>query len=313
MTNTPDNFADPPSLGDAFSDLLESIRLRGGVVRESTAAVPKAFRDRTRLVHVVTRGQVELQVDAGGRTLLTDGTMALLGRGDPHTMNPCGEATWISGEFLVEQGVAEPLLGDLPPVITIAGPGSDWLPLSVELLLSELHPAAPGSRAMISRILELLFIHGLRAWTAAEGDRTPGGLTAALDPALSPALAAVHAAPGKNWTVTRLAGIAHLSRSVFAGRFRRQMGIPPSAYIQRLRIEHAAQLLLTSQDTVATIAHAVGYASEASFSRAFQARHGQPPRRWRVAELSRPERTATPGGCDPQVSSWPAAATPSRR
>jgi len=293
MRQQPENIADPPTQGDALSDILESIHLRGGMVRETTSATSaRAYDAGTTLVHLVTRGQAHVETGDGERTLLPEGSMALLARGDQHAVQPRAEATWISGRFHVDRSIADPLLSVLPPVIVVAEPSIDWLPLSVDLLLSELRPSTPGSRAMISRILELLFIHGLRAWTASEGAKSPGGLTAALDPALSPALAAIHAAPAERWEVTRLAGIAHLSRSAFAARFTEQMGIPPSSYVQQYRLQHAATLLLTTQDSVSAVAHAAGYASEASFSRAFAAQHGQPPRRWRVGQRAQPEGPA---------------------
>ncbi|MEL5955251.1 hypothetical protein AADR41_10785 [Streptomyces sp. CLV115] len=68
---------------------------------------------------------------------------------------------------------------------------------------------------MASRLLDLLFIKALRAWSDADGaGGSPGRLTAALDRALGPALRAIHRHPEQSWTVEELAGLASLSLKV---------------------------------------------------------------------------------------------------
>ena len=69
-----------------------------------------------------------------------------------------------TGTLAVNDAIADPLLSVLPPAIVVcARPhDQDWLPLSLQLLLAELTTPSPGSAVMISRILDLLFIHSLR-------------------------------------------------------------------------------------------------------------------------------------------------------
>jgi cupin len=68
----------------------------------------------------------------------------------------------MSGVFLVEENAAAPLLAVLPPNVVLRGAdaGLEWLPNAAGLLAAEI--AAPGSRVMVSRLLDLLFIKGLR-------------------------------------------------------------------------------------------------------------------------------------------------------
>jgi transcriptional regulator GlxA family with amidase domain len=209
----------------------------------------------------------------------------LVAKGDRHTVRAIGDASWVTGEFLVDPLVADPLLAVLPAAVVIrAGTeGGNWLPMSLDLMLTEVTEPKPGSRVMISRLLDLLFIHGLRAWAANGRQANAGWLTAAMDPGLGPVLTAIHQAPERDWPVDELARIATLSRSAFAARFAALVGESPGAYVLRQRLDRAANLLLSSTEPINRIAARVGYASEAAFSRAFARGYGDSPRAWRSA------------------------------
>lgn len=90
----------------------------------------------------------------------------------------------------------------------------------------------------------------------------------------------LHGRPRDPWTVERLARLVGLSRSVFAERFTDMVGQPPMQYLA-LWSMHLASRLLTDGGQVAAVAGAVGYESEAAFSRAFKKLVGQPPATWR--------------------------------
>lgn len=288
------NYAVPlDSSMDALSDVLEMIHLRGdGVARVSAGrGHEERHRSGARMLHVVEAGSVALRHDVPGgggeRVVLEAGDLALMARGAAHRLRPAavvpdtGEATWLSGSFLVEEHVAVPLLEALPPAVVIRGRGLEWLPLSAHLLGVEISEPTAGSKVMVSRILDLLFIQALRAWAADGGPVGPGWLTAALDRPLGPALRAMHRSPEAPWTVDRLAALCTLSRAAFAARFTRLVGESPGRYLQRLRLARAADLLATTPDSSAAISRAVGYASEAAFSRAFTKEYGTGPRAWR--------------------------------
>ena len=53
------------------------------------------------------------------------------------------------------------------------------------------------------------------------------------------------------------------------------------AYLTRWRLELAAKTLQSSEDSVAKIAGAVGYSSEAAFNRAFKREFDCPPAQFR--------------------------------
>ncbi|HWA74584.1 MAG TPA: AraC family transcriptional regulator [Polyangiaceae bacterium] len=79
------------------------------------------------------------------------------------------------------------------------------------------------------------------------------------------------------WTVEHLARAVGLSRPAFAKRFVLALGMPPLRYLSELRLELAANLLQSSDASLAELAQAVGYASEFAFSRAFKRRFGVAP------------------------------------
>nr|WP_246084063.1 AraC family transcriptional regulator [Nocardioides plantarum] len=118
------------------------------------------------------------------------------------------------------------------------------------------------------------------------------------DPVVATVVAAVTDRPGEAWTVERMAGLVHLSRSALGERFRRELGRSPAEVLRDARMQEARRLLRGSVPgsvqgavQVEQVAHAVGYGSAAAFSRAFAAQHGVPPQAWRAAS----SRSATLG------------------
>jgi len=309
MLEEPADFAvSPPPLihaaysrSDALSDVLHAIHLRGGEVTRDSSDDPARRHEYprgVRMLHFVEQGRLRLELTADEPLEISAGDLVLLARGDAHTLRAAPEAAWLTGEFLVDSLVADPLLSVLPPAVVIRGDSEDagWLPLSLNLLLAEVTQPAPGSRVMVSRVLDLLFIRALRIWAASGSPSGPGWLTAAMDPALGPVLTAIHQAPERDWSVDELARLAALSRSAFAARFVALLGQSPGAYVLQRRLDHAAHLLRSTREPVARIAASVGYASEAAFSRAFARAHGDSPRAWRAAHApaanSRPDQAA---------------------
>jgi AraC-like DNA-binding protein len=72
-----------------------------------------------------------------------------------------------------------------------------------------------------------------------------------------------------------------LSRSALAERFSEVMGEPIFAFLTRWRLLLAAEFLLTTPRTIASIARKAGYESSGAFSHAFKRVFGRPPSVWR--------------------------------
>ena len=174
------------------------------------------------------------------------------------------------------------LLAQLPPLLVIAPDDSPALAGLASLLRSEATNARAGSRALLGRLSESIFIDILRNQGAREGPR--GDLKALGDPPLARALALVHARPDTDWTIESLGRAAGLSRSAFAARFHEKVGEPPLRYVARWRMNRAAELLTESDVRLDEVALRVGYRSEASFSRAFARFMGSTPGNFRRKE-----------------------------
>ena len=82
-------------------------------------------------------------------------------------------------------------------------------------------------------------------------------------------------------TVTEIAAVACLSRHHFARAFRAATGESPNGYIGARRINRALSLLSTSEMSLAEIAFACRFSSQAAFARAFRRQLGQSPGEYR--------------------------------
>ena len=81
--------------------------------------------------------------------------------------------------------------------------------------------------------------------------------------------------------VSELARIACLSESQFRKRFVKLFKIPPSKFINRIRVQTAAKLLLSSDDPIAEIALQCGFCDQSYFTRQFSSFFGLTPKRYR--------------------------------
>jgi AraC-like DNA-binding protein len=83
--------------------------------------------------------------------------------------------------------------------------------------------------------------------------------------------------------VAELAGAAGLSRAHFSREFRRVFGESPHAYLLTRRLERAAALLRTTDNSVAEVCMAVGLQSVGSFTTSFTRTYGMTPTEYRAA------------------------------
>lgn len=170
------------------------------------------------------------------------------------------------------------LVSLLPPVVHLRG--EVRLTTLVRLLDEEARAARPARDVVLTRLLELLLIEGLRA--SAASSAPPGLLRGLADPRLAVALRRIHEAPAASWTVALLAAEAGLSRSAFFDRFRRTVGCAPTQYLLRWRMAIAARLLRDAP--IAEVARRVGYGSASAFTVAFKNHSGSSPGKYRRSE-----------------------------
>lgn len=89
------------------------------------------------------------------------------------------------------------------------------------------------------------------------------------DGSLRTLLEDIHADPAREWTVPAMARKAMMSVRHFARVFSRSVGISPAQYVERARVEAAADLLASTGDPLDVIARHSGFGSAETLRRAF--------------------------------------------
>lgn len=86
----------------------------------------------------------------------------------------------------------------------------------------------------------------------------------------------------KNIAVEQLAAMTHLSVPHFREVFTAEVGIPPTSYLRRLRLQHAQTLLRDRELAVADVARLSGFGGPTQLTRAFKKTFGMSPLDFRL-------------------------------
>ena len=95
-----------------------------------------------------------------------------------------------------------------------------------------------------------------------------------VHPAVGQAMRLLEARLAHRWTLTELAAELHLAPGYLVRLFKSAAGRPPMAYLAQLRAEHAATLLLHSDQPITCIGREVGWPDQNYFARRFKAHYG---------------------------------------
>ena len=302
---------------DPLADVMDVSRVRGAMLANVRAGAPWGLalpRSAGASFHALTSGTAWLRTEGRERVQLMPGDLLLLPTGIPHRLSatpdgrcrafdrslkerlmtaegdlllegPGAVTTFICAGYDYDQDVAQSLLSLLPAVLHIpADPVSGTrIATTLSLLAGELGTRQAGARAAVGRLIDLLLILAVRAWSSGATEEPPSWLRALNDPLIACTLAALHDRPDHPWTIESLADEVHLSRATLARRFTALVGEPPLAYLTRWRMDLAARRLKDTTEPVEAIARGVGYTSEYAFNRAFKRHRGLAPGRYRRA------------------------------
>jgi AraC-like DNA-binding protein len=265
---------------DPLTDLFDTIHVSRAVQTRTESAPWSLLQEpdagRAYFVHVA-RGNALLSIDGMSAPLeLTGGDYVLIG---PNTRYALGGSTTtlIYGWFALDPASRRAFGELLPHLVHVAGDQA-----TLKLLASELAAPGPGSEVVVSRLADILLVQALRAFVATGHCTEPPRLLKALtDPYIGKSLQAIHGAVSQQWTLATLASAAGMSRSAFAARFKALVGETPLEYLTRWRMQTAARLLRTGKSKLQVIASAVGYHTDAAFTRAFRRVHGVSPGEYR--------------------------------
>lgn len=254
-------------------------------------------------------GGADIELRAGDAVAMPHGDAHLLGSGPGHSAVDLdhvvqvrlpelsriryggdGDKTVVAcGWFAYEGDVQNPLVAALPRIFRShlrTRPSGPWIEQSIRYVLAEAAGGAPGSLAVASRVAESIFVEALRAHIESLPPQQRGWLAGLRDPQVGRCLELMHRQPAQPWSVESLAQEVHMSRSALAERFTELVGVPPIQYLKQWRLAAAARMLCSDHGKLLRIAEAVGYETEASFSRAFKSAYGVSPGNWRSARAA---------------------------
>jgi AraC-like DNA-binding protein len=271
---------------------------------------PRILPESEHLVsyHIVTSGQCWGGVEGERQIRLQAGDVIVFPHGDPHFMSSeegrrvdpgvfgqtperypetvvlghgPRKTTFVCGFLGCDARPFNPLLASLPRLLHVPGGAGGWLAEFPRQAVAESRLGRIGAHSMLTRLAELMFVEILRRHIEALPPEETGWLAGLADPIVGAALAALHANPSQDWTLSTLAREAGTSRTVLAERFSGLVGIPPMQYLTQWRLQLAANLLASGTAKVAAVGAEVGYDSEAAFSRAFKRVTGRSPVEYR--------------------------------
>jgi len=313
---------------DALGKALHHLRMQTALCCRSELTAPWSIEmpslENTLMLHVVTSGNVLIEIDGEEPLSVGVGHLVLVAHGRGHRISSApgmksedlfslpvekvsdryeilrygggGERTnMICGVATFEHPVAIHLLKALPAVVHVEtwnSPHGDWLQNTMSLMAIEAGSMRPGGGTIVTRLADILVIQAIRSWLDSPTHETTGWLAAMRDSSIGRAMELIHKQPENPWTVQGLAEEVAMSRSGFAARFTALLGMSPMNYVTEWRMSLATNLLKERLLSLYEISKQCGYASEAAFSRAYKRFTGVSPRK-----VSREMIEATPIEC----------------
>jgi AraC family transcriptional regulator, activator of mtrCDE len=162
-----------------------------------------------------------------------------------------------------------PILNAMPPYLMWAN--SDAFPNPLARLMQTLVACAldegRGCTQVLQDICKLLLLMLMREPGVLRVENL-GILRAQRDPMLRRALNAMHALPGRHWTLESLARQAGISRSAFAAHFKKMTKMSAMRYLREYRVSLAERRMREDGLTAERAARTIGYRSVGAFRRA---------------------------------------------
>lgn len=143
-------------------------------------------------------------------------------------------------------------------------------------LKSELESSGIGSRLYVDSLTAALMAHLLRHYSAQKFlPFNPGGLSKKQ---LQKIRDYIHQHIDQDLTLSELATIVQMSPSYFSTLFKQATGLAPHQYVIQCRIDRAKRLLLQGEQSIAEIAHTLGFSHQSHLSRHFKRLVGVTPK-----------------------------------
>ncbi len=308
---------------DILDDILATLNFRGVFYFRTEFSGSWSIRvpdyGSAARFHFVVRGHCHVQLASGAIAVLEAGDLILIPKGRHHILadevgkeaapletvleqngydgngvfavgqhDPEASTQMVCGHFNFREGADHPLLRALPVAIVVRQAQRSrqpWLDDTLGLIARRIFTNDLGSIAAVKRLSEIVFIETLKA-SLDQSPELASILAGLQEKPIARALEAIHERPDRDWSLESMAEEAGMSRSRFAERFARILGVPPMTYLTEWRLQRALALLDNPRTSVQQVAQQVGYRSPAAFSRAFSAKFARSPKAHRTAERS---------------------------
>lgn len=187
---------------------------------------------------------------------------------DHHYFRPKESNKWKFLYFTIEG----PAVGEVKDYVhRLHGPVHRILPKSqfgsVALDCFRRVPVRPTTEFFESSRMAWALLMSLCSTLAAMGNDVPASIT-------RPALQLIYGAFQRDLSIEEMAQACGVTRHHFGRVFRRENGIPPGRYLERVRMRRAAQLLLGGGLPVPVIAEECGYRDSGYFNKVFRRTYG---------------------------------------
>ena len=178
-------------------------------------------------------------------------------------------------EHLLDKDLLRALASFHGDLITVLNPHAlSTAQLLAQTLLSETQSNDPNG-AILRRLLDCFML------TVQKSLPLTGAKSPELQEPLQAALTYLQMHFMENPSLQSVAQVAHYNASHFSNCFHKQMQVTYSEYLNRLKVNYAKNLLLTTDFKVIQIGTKCGFCSEANFLRVFKEQTGTTPFKFR--------------------------------
>ena len=244
--------------------------------------------------YLIASGRCNLRLDGADQAFtLNVGDMAIILPHRGHCLESNGNGlpsiagkkeaqhtTLIRGIFGWEETQYVPPLHDKPLILSFEDKDNQmlsWMAKSLEHLIHGSVSDQPGAQAIANDLASILFAQKVGASTYGHCYKHKLMPTHVRNRAIRCSLYEMHNRMEMPHTLSLLAKECGMSRSLFAGEFKRNTGVSPISYLQQIRIRRACRLLSKERLTIKEVSRHVGYRSLPAFSRAFKKQTGIAP------------------------------------
>ncbi len=145
-------------------------------------------------------------------------------------------------------------------------------------IIEEMRAKKDGYKMVVDTLLRTLYYYLLRIKDSLNEKKDPGYSSLHQ---LAPALNYINSNYTSRIYIDSLAQMCNLSATHFRRTFLSVMGYTPHYFINKLRIDNACELLLSTSNNIISISESVGFFSISSFNRCFMQLLGVSPRFYR--------------------------------